>query len=82
MFRHVIVLAKRTAFVSASFISAAKSNAVPLFCVSGWRIFAGCSGSEITSNFQVSRVRPVFTFCSSDNECGSGFPRETSRNLS
>src|SRR5207248_7192849 len=32
--------------------------------------------------FHVSRVRPAFTFCSSESECGSGLPRETSRNSS
>src|SRR5438128_2142921 len=64
MFRHVIVLANRTACCSASFISPAKSSAVPSFFASGRRSFAGLSRSETTSSFQVSRVRPAARFFS------------------
>src|SRR5262245_37129580 len=36
----------------------------------------------MTSSFQVSRVKPTCRFFSSDNECGIGLPRDTSRNFS
>ena len=38
---------------------AAKSSAVPSFFVSCLPSVAGCSGSEMTSSFHVSRVRPT-----------------------
>src|SRR6185503_5867984 len=69
MFRQVMDFAKRTECFSASLRSPGKSSAVPSFFVSGLRIEAGLSGSEMTSSFQVSRVRPASRGAPWPNPC-------------